>query len=72
LLLAPFLLFEQGLQVGFGESSQGFIALVTMGLWFALSVVVYVGYSSEREAQKLEAETPTAVAERATETRESR
>jgi amino acid transporter len=71
LLLAPFFLFEQGLEVGFGESSQGFIALVTMGLWFALSVVVYVGYSSEREAQKLEAETPTIVAERATETRES-
>lgn len=71
LILAPFLLESQGLAIGFGEESKGFVALVTIVLWFALGVVVYLGYSSEREEEVLEEETPTVVAERATESRDS-
>ena len=71
LVLAPFLLVEQGLNIGFGESSQGFIALVTMIIWFVIGIGVYQGYSSKREAQKLEDETPTVVSEQAKEVRES-
>src|SRR5699024_8776382 len=69
--LAPFLLASQGLAIGFGEESKGFVALVTIVIWFALGVVVYVGYSSDREEEKLEDETPTVVSARTTESRDS-
>ncbi|QDX40783.1 amino acid permease [Salarchaeum sp. JOR-1] len=66
LLLAPFLLYTLGL--GFGE--DGFIALVTMTIWFALGVGVYYSYSQERELERMEEQTPAVVTERAPEDRE--
>jgi amino acid transporter/nucleotide-binding universal stress UspA family protein len=71
LLLLPFLLVQQGLAPGFGSQSQGFIALVTVVVWFAFGALVYTTYSSEKEEEMLEEETPTVVTERPTKSRES-
>ncbi|MFB6108368.1 MAG: amino acid permease [Haloplanus sp.] len=64
-LLTPFLLSALGLQVGLGPDSHGFIALVTTILWMAVGLFVYYGYSEPKEAEKLEAETPTVATEQA-------
>lgn len=66
LLLAPFLLYTLGLGVG----EDGFIALLTMAIWFALGIGVYYSYSEERELERMEEETPTVVEERAPADRE--
>ncbi|GAA0645282.1 amino acid permease [Salarchaeum japonicum] len=70
LLLAPFLLTSLGLQPGLGPESEGFVALVTMLIWFALGVGVYYSYSQERELERMEEQTPAVVTERAPEDRE--
>ncbi|MFB6165681.1 MAG: amino acid permease [Haloarculaceae archaeon] len=62
LLLAPFLLWSLGLQPGLsGENSQGFVALVTMAVWFLLGIAVYYSYTEDREVKQLERETPTVI-----------
>ena len=62
--LTPFLIYELGLEaVGIGSSNEGLIALITTVVWLALGLLVYYGYSKDREAEKLEAETPTVVTE---------
>lgn len=71
LLILPFLLVQQGLSPGFGPASKGFVALVTVVIWFAFGALIYTTYSSEKEAELLEEETPTVATERATESRES-
>jgi len=70
LLLAPFLLTVLGLQPGLGPESEGFVALVTMLIWFALGVGVYYSYSQGRELERMEEQTPAVVTERAPEDRE--
>jgi len=66
LLLTPFLLTSLGLS----PWDNGFTALVTMGAWFALGIVVWFAYSEEKELEKLEEETPTVVTRQATERRD--
>ena len=65
LLLTPFLLSSLGLEVGLGPDSHGFIALVATALWMGVGLLLYYGYSEPQEEEKLEAETPTVVAEQA-------
>ncbi|GGM65224.1 amino acid transporter/nucleotide-binding universal stress UspA family protein [Halarchaeum rubridurum] len=64
LLLAPFLLTSLGLSPGVGPQSEGFVALVTMVIWFAIGIAVYYGYSEARERERMEEEAPTVVHER--------
>ena len=67
-LLTPFLVYELGLQaIGIGTGNEGLVALVTTLVWMALGLVVYYGYAKPREAEKIEAETPTIVEETAPE-----
>jgi len=70
LLLAPFLLTSLGLSPGVGPQSEGFVALVTMLVWFALGVGVYYSYAQGRELERMESETPTVVTEHAAQERE--
>jgi len=60
LVLTPFLLAALGLAPG----EDGFAALVTMGGWLVLGVVVYSAYSEKKEEEKMEQEAPTVVVER--------
>ncbi|WP_254546607.1 amino acid permease [Halomarina pelagica] len=65
ILLTPFLIYTLGLEaIGIGESNHGLIALVTTIVWMGLGLVIYYGYSKQKEAEKLEEETPTVVTER--------
>jgi amino acid transporter/nucleotide-binding universal stress UspA family protein len=66
LLLAPFLLVALGLTPGLGQGSEGFVALVAMGAWFALGFAVYYAYVEDRELERMEAETPQVVTQRTT------
>lgn len=64
LLLAPFLLWSLGLQPGLsGDQSEGFVALVTMVVWFLLGLAVYYGYTEQREIKELEREAPTVISQ---------
>ncbi|MFB6189329.1 MAG: universal stress protein, partial [Halapricum sp.] len=64
-LLTPFLLSALGMQIGLGQDSHGFIALVTTIVWMALGLVIYYAYSEPKEEAKLEEETPTVTREQA-------
>jgi nucleotide-binding universal stress UspA family protein len=66
LLLTPFLIRALGLQaLGIGESNHGLVALGTTVVWMVIGLLVYYGYSRQKEAEKLEREAPTVVAEEA-------
>ena len=70
-LLLPFIIYELGLEaIGIGTSNEGLIALGVTAIWMALGLVIYYGYSSRKEAEKLERETPTVLTEHATADRE--
>ena len=70
-LLTPFLIYELGLEaIGIGTSNEGLIALVTTAIWMTIGLLIYYGYSKDREAEKLEEEAPTVVKERAPADRE--
>jgi len=64
-LLTPFLISALGLQVGLGQDSHGFIALVTTIIWMGVGLVIYYSYAEPREEAKMEEETPTVVTEQA-------
>ena len=65
-LLTPFLIYTLGLEFfGIGNSNHGLVALVTTIVWMGLGLAVYYGYSKPREAEQIEEETPTVVAEQA-------
>ncbi|MFB6171052.1 MAG: amino acid permease, partial [Haloarculaceae archaeon] len=72
LLLTPFLISALGLKVGLGPDSHGFIALVTTAIWMVLGLIVYYGYSAQKEVEKIEEETPTVIHEATPAERESR
>ncbi|WP_370525556.1 amino acid permease [Halococcus qingdaonensis] len=60
LILLPFIIYELGLEaIGVGTSNEGLIALGVTAIWMALGLIIYYGYSSEKQAKKLEEETPT-------------
>jgi len=63
-LLTPFMLSALGMEIGLGPDSHGFIALVATAIWMGLGVLVYYGYSRQKEAEKLEAEAPAVLTER--------
>lgn len=66
ILLTPFLIYTLGLEyLGIGTSNHGLIALVTTIIWMGLGLMIYYGYSKQREAEQLEEETPTVVSEQA-------
>lgn len=66
ILLTPFLIYTLGLEYfGIGTSNHGLIALITTAIWMGLGLMIYYGYSKQREAEQLEEETPTVVSEQA-------
>ncbi len=73
LLLTPFLIRALGLEaIGIGTSNHGLVALVVSAVWMGLGLLLYYGYSKQKEAEKLEEEAPSVVAERAPGDREYR
>lgn len=72
LILLPFIIYELGLAaIGIGTGNEGLVALGVTAIWMVLGLVIYYGYSAEKEAEKLEEETPTVVAERSPTSRET-
>ncbi|WP_221621707.1 amino acid permease [Halocatena pleomorpha] len=72
LILLPFIIYELGLAaIGIGSGNEGLVALSVTAIWMALGLVIYYGYSAEKEAEKLEEETPIVVAERSPASRET-
>ena len=66
ILLTPFLIYTLGLEFfGIGTSNHGLFALVTTAIWMGLGLVIYYGYSKQKETEKIEEETPTVVTEHA-------
>lgn len=66
LILTPFLIRALGLEaLGIGTSNHGLIALVTTLIWMGFGLLIYYGYSRQKEVEKLEEEAPTVVAEEA-------
>ncbi|MFB6070701.1 MAG: amino acid permease [Halanaeroarchaeum sp.] len=64
LLLTPFLIRALGLEaIGIGESNHGLVALVTTAIWMGIGLLIYYGYSKQKEAEKLERESPAVVTE---------
>ncbi|MFB6267368.1 MAG: amino acid permease [Halodesulfurarchaeum sp.] len=73
LILTPFLIRALGLEaLGIGSSNHGLVALITTAIWMGLGLVLYYGYARQKEAEKLEREAPTVVAEEAPSEREYR
>ncbi len=74
-VLLPFLVYALGLEaIGLtapGTGNEGLVALVVTAVWMALGVAVYYGYSTRKEAEKIEEETPTLATEHASGERES-
>ncbi|GAA0464747.1 amino acid permease (plasmid) [Halococcus dombrowskii] len=72
LILLPFIIYELGLEaIGIGTSNEGLIALGVTTIWMALGLVIYYGYSAEKEDEKLEEETPTLTTEQTPADRDS-
>jgi amino acid transporter/nucleotide-binding universal stress UspA family protein len=69
ILLLPFTVYVLGLEAigltGPGTGNEGLIALATTVIWIALGLVIYYGYSTKKEAEKIEEETPTLATEHA-------
>ena len=71
-VLLPFLVFELGLEaIGIGTGNEGLIALGVTTVWMAFGLLVYYGYSTRKEAERREAETPTLATEQTPDERES-
>jgi amino acid transporter/nucleotide-binding universal stress UspA family protein len=63
-ILLPFLIYELGLEaIGIGTGNEGLIALSVTVIWMAIGALIYYGYSTKKEAEKIERETPTVVSE---------
>ncbi|MFB6085237.1 MAG: amino acid permease [Halodesulfurarchaeum sp.] len=66
LLLTPFLIRALGLEaIGIGTSNHGLIALFTTIVWMGIGLLIYAGYSKQKEEEKLETEAPTVITEEA-------
>ncbi|MFB6112777.1 MAG: amino acid permease [Halodesulfurarchaeum sp.] len=66
LILTPFLIRALGLEaLGIGTSNHGLIALGTTVIWMVIGLLIYYGYSKQKEVEKMEEEAPTVVAEEA-------
>lgn len=64
LVLLPFLIYELGLEaIGIGTGNEGLIALTVTVVWMGLGALVYYGFAKEKEAEKIEEETPTILTE---------
>lgn len=64
LLLTPFLIRALGLEaIGIGEGNHGLVALIATALWMGIGLLIYYGYSRQKETEKLEEEAPAVVAE---------
>ena len=64
LMLTPFLIRALGLEaLGIGTGNHGLVALVTTAIWMGLGILIYYGYSRQKEAEKLERESPAVVTE---------
>ncbi|MFB6132205.1 MAG: universal stress protein, partial [Halanaeroarchaeum sp.] len=60
LLLTPFLIRALGLEaIGIGTGNHGLVALGTTAIWMGLGLLIYYGYSRQKEEEKLEREAPT-------------
>ncbi|MFW6385228.1 MAG: amino acid permease [Halodesulfurarchaeum sp.] len=71
LLLTPFLIRALGLEaIGIGTGNHGLVALVTTAIWMGLGLLIYYGYSKQKEAEKLEQEAPAVVTEQVPDERE--
>lgn len=71
LLLTPFMISALGMEaLGIGEGNHGLVALVATAIWMGLGLLIYYGYSQQKEEEKLEREAPTVVSEVAESDRE--
>ncbi len=71
-VLLPFLILELGLEaIGIGTGNEGLIALAVTAIWMGLGLLVYYGYSTRKEEEKLEEETPTVATEQPAANRDS-
>lgn len=72
LILLPFIIYELGLEaIGIGTGNEGLIALGVTAIWMTLGLLIYYGYSADKEKEKLEEETPTVLTERSPTSRET-
>jgi amino acid transporter/nucleotide-binding universal stress UspA family protein len=72
LVLLPFIIYELGLAaIGIGTGNEGLVALGVTTIWMGLGLLLYYGYSSPKEAEKREEETPTLATEQTPADRES-
>ena len=73
LLLTPFMIWALGLEaIGIGEGNHGLVALVATAIWMGLGLMIYYGYSKQKEVEKLEREAPAIVSEKSPGEREYR